>query len=1004
MADDGPSAAATNELGDGDSRVTRERHKRADATTPIVTTPGQDASSAKRGHEDASSFESSIDDHRRSHHDRRIHYRQHHSPRHSYHHPPPPSHHYHHHHHHHHFNPHRHHLTNHRDNDSDCIVSNNHRSGGSSGGGGGAAATGGGDDSCVDATGTSASDDEEKSGSGDSGGVGVDGSGSSGGDGGSVGLYHHDDVRIEIVRSVVSDDDDDDYYDGSGGVDSDCDGDSGGSSNISGSKSGAGGVAVIMTGNNNNAVTRVEDADSAADSSSSSPRRTSADGAPEVNDREDRDDGRKRASVAVVATREAKPMAEDETRAVGENAAAATKMDNGAVARHQGSPFKGQVRMAEDTLVGPCGKKRCADRYDSSESSDSGVAVSCGECSSSGTSDITEPGSPCSTSSDEGVAALRGTSASPLLPSQPKLAPSSQIGTRPQWPWTPPLAATACSTTAYKRLRGEPEAGTLPRSGAADPTSRGAVKANGKTGQHHHESQGKITEYFKTQIKPQQPKVKKASEMSVLVAKSSSEFRRPPTVQRNKGGLAKYLGNTMSSNPSRGTSTNDWEVRTLTSPSAIAKKPPLVVVPRANSKIDKKLPKPLPSLPISNDVLKNLSKISSLRLTSDVNINTAKCSSPPATDASSLLGEPMPLDFKGCILSKSHVNENNNLTNSCGGILGALRSQGGRDSPISRLSSPSKEDSKDKDTQPTPIDEDDVDEEDSRSSESKPSLSPILSAPTTIRFPARAPEKDRPQATDSGICRWDKCEASFDSVSGLLEHLQAAHINTQTGGDNFVCHWQGCKVQGRTSCSRRWLERHVLSHGGNKPFRCIVDGCGCRFSSQTALERHVNGHFNQSETSSNNGRRSCENGGKLVRRNGKKLRYRRQPWSARLFDYFDSGVMEGLQHRLQELATSRTQGRLAETPGNSMALTSQVLARRVESDGKTKVLLRWYPQDIEPDEWVLESEVQSRKHVHIRKMAANNAEEVSLALYPAISNRAPPTTRVKQRRKPVKNS
>lgn len=99
--------------------------------------------------------------------------------------------------------------------------------------------------------------------------------------------------------------------------------------------------------------------------------------------------------------------------------------------------------------------------------------------------------------------------------------------------------------------------------------------------------------------------------MSVLVAKSSSEFRRPPTVQRNKGGLAKYLGNAMSSSPSRGTTTNDWEART--SPSATAKKPPLVIAPRINSKIDKKLPKPLPSLPISNDVLKNLPKISSLR-------------------------------------------------------------------------------------------------------------------------------------------------------------------------------------------------------------------------------------------------------------------------------------------------------------------------------------------------------------------------------------------------------
>lgn len=47
-------------------------------------------------------------------------------------------------------------------------------------------------------------------------------------------------------------------------------------------------------------------------------------------------------------------------------------------------------------------------------------------------------------------------------------------------------------------------------------------------------------------------------------------------------------------------------------------------------------------------------------------------------------------------------------------------------------------------------------------------------------------------------------------------------------------------------------------------------------------------------------------------------------FAARLFDYFDSGVMERLQHRLLELATSRTQGQLAETPGNSMALTSQV--------------------------------------------------------------------------------
>ena len=62
--------------------------------------------------------------------------------------------------------------------------------------------------------------------------------------------------------------------------------------------------------------------------------------------------------------------------------------------------------------------------------------------------------------------------------------------------------------------------------------------------------------------------------------------------------------------------------------------------------------------------------------------------------------------------------------------------------------------------------------------------------------------------------------------------LQAKHVTPQVSCENYVCLWVGCKVYARTSCSRSWLERHVLSHGGNKPFRCIVDGCGQRFSSQ----------------------------------------------------------------------------------------------------------------------------------------------------------------------------
>lgn len=67
---------------------------------------------------------------------------------------------------------------------------------------------------------------------------------------------------------------------------------------------------------------------------------------------------------------------------------------------------------------------------------------------------------------------------------------------------------------------------------------------------------------------------------------------------------------------------------------------------------------------------------------------------------------------------------------------------------------------------------------------------------------------------------------------------QSKHVNPQTFSETFICLWSGCKVFGRPSCSRTWLERHVLSHGGNKPYKCIVDNCGQRFGSQV-MERMI---------------------------------------------------------------------------------------------------------------------------------------------------------------------
>lgn len=70
-----------------------------------------------------------------------------------------------------------------------------------------------------------------------------------------------------------------------------------------------------------------------------------------------------------------------------------------------------------------------------------------------------------------------------------------------------------------------------------------------------------------------------------------------------------------------------------------------------------------------------------------------------------------------------------------------------------------------------------------------------------------------------------------------------ANLNNSSNSSNYVCLWQGCKVYGKSSLCKSWLENHVLQHSGPKPFRCIVENCGQRFKTRALLEKHVNNHF-----------------------------------------------------------------------------------------------------------------------------------------------------------------
>ncbi|KAK5643237.1 hypothetical protein RI129_007082 [Pyrocoelia pectoralis] len=742
-----------------------------------------------------------------------------------------------------------------------------------------------------------------------------------------------------------------------------------------------------------------------------------------------------------------------------------------------------------------CRKKRCADRYDSSESSDSGVAVlSCTDCSGSSTasSDITDPGSPFSTASSHSEDSA----------SQPTKMPPTQSAHHPPWPWargeSPPVKRHTTDKTAFpkriktdnenasfkkedqKTVQMEKEGNKLPpvclssishnssqtktenkinvttevlsislnsNSNIKAPSSnlvqsekivtnkkalkKSEIAAAAKT-------QGKITEYFKAQMKANGIK----KELSNLTSKSNA------TKNPNLHNYFSLVGGLKPNTNLKAQNQRKIDVRTVhtavkkVAVSAKNRKLSPVTVPRkilpAPSKVcDKvtvnninnvndvnnftptvtlttlalppnlaylhtKTPKPPDNFILQQFTTLGSDKINTIPLVSTplpiVKLNTLPSKINGSNFSSVALsvdaGLPTVIPAKPKLNEcnvQTFVNANNVGCNATVNTSTALRveekSPASSDSGISSIC-------KDKEQLEVLVNQ-------------KPCIesqkSPILSQPKTIRFPAKQQDNSEckeprsSHSSDSTCCRWAECHAQFDTSGALLEHLQIKHVISQATQEQYVCLWLGCKVHGRTSCSRTWLERHVLAHAGTKPFRCIVEGCGMRFNSQLSLERHVNGHFNTDGTqNANASKKSVENNSaKLLKRNGKKIRFRRQPWSARMFDFFDNGIMEGLQHQL--LTMTETLGHEDSVPGDTIRLYSEVLARRIESDGNRKILLRWRPPNIIPDEWIQEKEYTSSKVISIRKLQQNALNELNPILFPHHSK-----CRHKQRRKPSK--
>lgn len=59
-----------------------------------------------------------------------------------------------------------------------------------------------------------------------------------------------------------------------------------------------------------------------------------------------------------------------------------------------------------------------------------------------------------------------------------------------------------------------------------------------------------------------------------------------------------------------------------------------------------------------------------------------------------------------------------------------------------------------------------------------------------------------------------------------------------------------------------------------------------------------------------------------------------------MFDFFDSGVMEGLQHRLNHT------GSIANGPNGSVMFNGRSVGRRVTTTGNVEILVKWSPNDM----------------------------------------------------------